>query len=324
VCYSAPVIHDFTAPRRPTGHVERILLIFRRYTFVVTDSATGAERRFTLPLWPTLAGIAAILMQPILIGLGARWAVRSELQELAATTIALRMENDSYRDATGQLASQISALQGAVDDIGARAAVDPEASRAMDRLPAVVKSRAMGGGSGSVAPMLGRALGSSDSAFGVLREVLVGIEDRLELVRSGVERRHALAAATPSIWPVTGWLSSSYGGRRDPFTGQNDFHPGLDISSPQGEPVLAPADGVVSSASVSGNYGNLIVLDHGFGIVTKYGHLSRFAVMNGQEVKRGDVIGFVGTTGRSTSPHLHYEIWMNGQLTNPLRLLAQR
>jgi murein DD-endopeptidase MepM/ murein hydrolase activator NlpD len=299
-------------------------LIFRRYSFVVTDSTTGTERRFTLPLWPTLAGLTAVLALPILVGLGARWSVRSEMQELAATAMALRMENDSYRDATGQLASQISALQGAVDEIGARAAVDPAASRAMDRLPAVVKSRAMGGGSGSVAPMLGGAIGSPDSAFGVLRDLLVGIEDRLALVRSGVERRQALALATPSIWPVTGWLSSSYGDRRDPFTGDTDFHPGLDISSPQGEPVLAPADAVVSSAGGSGNYGNLIVLDHGFGIVTKYGHLSRFAVMQGQQVKRGDVIGFVGTTGRSTSPHLHYEVWMNGQLTNPLRLLAQR
>jgi murein DD-endopeptidase MepM/ murein hydrolase activator NlpD len=298
-------------------------LTFRRYSFVVTDCTSSLERRFTLPLWPTLAGVAAFLILPVLVGLGARWAVRSELQDLAATTIALRMENDSYRDATGQLASQIAALQGAVDEIGARAAVDPAASRAMARLPAVVKSRAMGGGSGSVAPLLGSAIGSPDTAFGVLRDLLGGIEDRLALVRSGVERRQALSLATPSIWPVTGWLSSAYGSRRDPFTGGNDFHPGLDISSPQGEPVLAPADATVSSASFSGNYGNLIVLDHGFGIVTKYGHLSRFAVMNGQRVRRGAVIGFVGTTGRSTSPHLHYEIWMNGQQTNPLRLLAQ-
>ena len=299
-------------------------MLFRRYSFEVTDCVTGTVRQFALRVWPTLAGIAAVLVLPILVGLGARWAVRTELQELTATSMALRMENDSYRDATGQLASQISALQGAVDEIGARAAVDPAASRAMERLPAVVKSRAMGGGSGSVVPLLGSAVGSTDSAFGVLRDVLVGIEDRLALVRTGVERRRALALATPSIWPVTGWLSSPYGGRRDPFTGQNDFHPGLDISSVQGEPILAPADAVVSSAGPSGNYGNLIVLDHGFGILTKYGHLSRFAVKEGQQVKRGDVIGFVGTTGRSTSPHLHYEIWMNGQLTNPLRLLAQR
>ena len=296
---------------------------FRRYSFVVANCHTGGERRFTLPLWPVLGGVAAVFALPVLVGLGARWSVRSELRDLKATAIALRMENDSYRDATGQLAEQITTLQGAVDEIGINAAVDPAASRAMDRLPAAVKNRAMGGGSGAPSPSSSVAT-SPDTAFDVLRDLLGVIEDRLELVRSGVERRQVLAAATPSIWPVTGWLSSPYGGRRDPFTGQNDFHPGLDISAEQGEAVRAPADGTVASAGASGNYGNLLVLDHGFGIVTRYGHLSRFAVSPGQQVKRGDVIAFVGTTGRSTSPHLHYEILMNGQLTNPLRLLAQR
>ena len=293
-------------------------MFVRRFSIVVTDSTTGTRRTFALRLWPTVSAAAFILVLPILVGLGSRWAVRSELRELTATTMALRMENDSYREATGQLASQISALQGAVDAIGSQAAVDPAARRAMDKLPANVKSRAMGGATGVSA-----AMSVPDTAFSVLRDLLVGIEDRLALVRSGVERRQALALATPSIWPVTGWLSSPYGGRKDPFTGQEDFHPGLDISSPQGEPVLAPADADVSSAGPGGDYGNLVVLDHGYGIVTKFGHLSRFAVSPGQRVKRGDVIAYVGTSGRSTSPHLHYEIWMNGRLTNPMRLLAQ-
>jgi len=294
-------------------------LFVRRFSFLVTDCKTGTQRTFALRVWPALGGAAFILVLPILVGLGSRWAVRSELRELTATTMALRMENDSYREATGQLASQISALQGAVDEIGSQAAVDPAARRAMEKLPANVKSRAMGGASGVSA-----AMSVPDTAFSVLQELLVGIEDRLALVRSGVERRQALALATPSIWPVTGWLSSPFGGRKDPFTGQDDFHPGLDISSPQGEPVLAPADADVSSAGPGGDYGNLVVLDHGYGIMTKFGHLSRFAVSAGQRVKRGDVIAYVGTTGRSTSPHLHYEIWMNGRLTNPMRLLAQR
>ena len=296
-------------------------MIFRRYTFVVSDGATGAEHRLRLPLWPALAGAVALFTLPVLVGLGARWATRAELQDLTATSIALRMENDSFRRATAQLTEQISALQSAVDEIGARAKVDPAASRAMDRLPAVVKNRAMGGGPAVSPPAV--TVAPPDSAFGVLQELLGAIHDRLALVRTDVEQRQALASATPSIWPVTGWLSSPYGARRDPFTGDSDFHPGLDISSPQGEPVLAPADGVVSFAGASGNYGNLLVIDHGFGIVTKFGHLSRFAARAGQTIRRGDVLGFVGTTGRSTSPHLHYEIWMNGQLTNPLRLLAQ-
>ena len=141
-------------------------------------------------------------------------------------------------------------------------------------------------------------------------------------MRTGVERRHELAGATPSIWPVAGWLSSSYGTRLDPFSGHNDFHPGLDISADYGLPVHATADGIVASAAPSGNYGNMITLEHGFGIVTRYGHLSRFNVRPGQKVQRGDIIGYVGSTGRSTSPHLHYETLVGGKLTNPLKFLS--
>ena len=98
---------------------------------------------------------------------------------------------------------------------------------------------------------------------------------------------------------------------------------GLDISANYGRPILATADGTVLSATHGGNYGNLVIIDHGFGITTRYGHLSRFGVSNGQRISRGDVIGYVGSTGRSTSPHLHYEILVNGKLINPLNLLAR-
>jgi murein DD-endopeptidase MepM/ murein hydrolase activator NlpD len=194
----------------------------------------------------------------------------------------------------------------------------------MEKLPANVKSRAMGGAStiGVAAPVFGDVFGSPGSTFGVLRDLLGTIETRLNSMRDGVEQRRALASATPSIWPVVGWLSSGFGSRRDPFTGSPDFHPGLDISADRGEPVLATADGVVASAGQQASYGNLVVVEHGYGIVTRYGHLSRFAVMAGEEVHRGQVIGYVGSTGRSTSPHLHYEILVNGQLTNPMKLLS--
>jgi murein DD-endopeptidase MepM/ murein hydrolase activator NlpD len=301
-------------------------LISKRYTIVVADRRSGVVRRCTISLLPTAAVIVSLLTFPMLIGLGARWSALSEIRELTASNIALQMENDNFREATGQLASQISTLLQAVDDIGVRATVDPAAGSAMEKLPLAVKSRAMGGGTAAAAfaPVLSSAFGSPDSAFGVLRDILGAIESRLDSVRHGVERRRELAASTPSIWPVTGWLSSGYGGRRDPFSGRSDFHPGLDISAPYGQAVRAPADGLVSSAGANGNYGNLIVIDHGFGIITKYGHLSRIGVIAGHQVNRGDVIGYVGSTGRSTSPHLHYEIWMNGHLTNPLKLLAGR
>jgi murein DD-endopeptidase MepM/ murein hydrolase activator NlpD len=297
-------------------------LASRRYSIVVADRKTGVIRRFTIPLGPTAAITATTLALPILIGLGARWSAKSALDELSATTARLTVENENYREATGQLSSQISALQAAVDEIGITAAVDPEASRAMDKLPAAVRARAIGGGvAGAV---LGTTLGPGDTALGVMRDVLGAIEHRLDAVRGDVERRRSLADATPSIWPVAGWLTSSFGSRRDPFTGGADFHPGLDISANHGDAVQAPAAGIVSSAGSSGNYGNLVVIDHGYGIVTKYGHLSRFNVMNGQQVSRGEVIGYVGSTGRSTSPHLHYEVWVNDKLTNPMRLLGPR
>lgn len=298
----------------------------RRYTVVIADRSTGTVRRITIRLWPSLAVVAGVLALPVLMGLGARWSAHSEIGHWRSTAATLELENATYREATMQLSTQIAALQSAVDDLGQRAAVDPAASRAMDRLPATVRSRAMGGSgaTAAVAPVIGGAFGQADAAFSVLSDILSMIETRLASVRTGVERRQALAAATPSIWPVAGWLSSSFGSRRDPFTGNSDFHPGLDISADKGQPVLATADGTVTNASHSGNYGNLVVVDHGFGITTKYGHLSRFAVMTGQAIRRGETVGYVGSTGRSTSPHLHYEVWVNDKLTNPLRLLGPR
>ncbi len=293
----------------------------RRYSIVLADRTSGVVRRFTIPVWPTLGGVAFTLALPILIGLGARWSAHAALDELTGANVRLTLENDNYREATSQLAAQISALQAAVDEIGVTAAVDPAASRAMEKLPAAVKSRAIGGA--EIASALINQAVSGDTAFTVMRDVLGAIGDRLDAVRSGVERRRSLADATPSIWPVAGWLTSAFGGRRDPFTGDRSFHPGLDISASYGDPVLAPATGTVTVYPRSGNYGNLVVVDHGYGIITKFGHLSRFAVTNGQQVNRGDTIGYVGSTGRSTSPHLHYEIWVNGTLTNPLRLLGK-
>jgi murein DD-endopeptidase MepM/ murein hydrolase activator NlpD len=293
----------------------------RRTTIGLAFRTRWGVLRFSLPLLPVAAVVAFAVVMPLLVGLGARWSAHATISELQTQNALLRMENASYREATGQLASQISSLQTAVDDIGARAKVDPSAQSAINRLPERVRARAMGGASLS-APLLSGAF--PDQAFAVLRDLLGVMETRLLSVRSGVERRQALAAATPSMWPLAGWITSSYGNRTDPFNGDADFHPGLDISASHGQEIYSPADGVVESAAVNGSYGNLITIAHGFGITTRYGHLSRYAVATGQPVRRGQVIGFVGSTGRSTSPHLHYEVLVNGQLTNPLRLLAGR
>ncbi len=215
--------------------------------------------------------------------------------------------------------------EGVIDDLGTRAALPLEQVRAMQKLPVVVRSHASGGTvqpNAAVSELARAALSTPEDTFGVLRDLLHGLESRLRNVRRDVERRQELAAATPSIWPAHGWLTGTFGGRSDPFTGEPGFHQGLDISTEKGQPVFATADGSVEAASYSGDYGNLIVLKHAFGLVTRYGHLSSFTVKPGQQVKRGDVIGYVGSTGRSTGAHLHYEILANGKLINPLQLLT--
>ena len=297
----------------------------RRYTVVIADRSSGVVRRATISVVPWVAAVLGIFALPILIGLGARWSVQSDLARLRTTNAALQVENGSYRVATGELTGQIQSLEDVINDLGEHATVDPEQARAMQKLPAVIKSRATGGASTNttVSELSKLAMNSPEDTFGVLRDLLQGLETRLSSVRRVVERREELAASTPSIWPAHGWLTGTFGGRSDPFTGEPGFHQGIDISTEKGNPVYATADGTVEAAAYTGDYGNLIQVRHGFGLTTRYGHLSGFAVKPGQTVSRGDVIGYIGSTGRSTGAHLHYEILANGKLINPLQLLTQ-
>ena len=126
---------------------------------------------------------------------------------------------------------------------------------------------------------------------------------------------------TPSIWPVRGQITAGFGQRMDPFTGEGAFHAGIDIAAPSGTQVKAAADGILFHAGPDAGYGNEVLLDHGYGITTKYGHLSATYVVVGQEVKRGQVIGTVGMTGRTTGPHLHYEVRVHETPVNPAKYL---
>jgi len=297
-------------------------MLSKRYTLVLADRTTGVVRRFTVRVKSVLIVVVTVVTLPILIGTGAALKANYDVAHLYASAATLELENANYRATTEQLAGQIMALQTAMSDLGAKAALDPSLQNSMDKLPAVIKSRAMGGPTASTAlALVTPGLSSPENTFGLLKDLLTGLEDRLQSVRTDVDKRNQLAAATPSIWPTHGWLSSTAGNRTDPFTGEKDFHPGLDISADKGDPVYATADGTVANASAAGNYGNLVVLDHGFGLETRYGHLSAFKVKQGQAVKRGDLIGLVGSTGRATGAHLHYEVRANGRILNPLQLL---
>lgn len=300
----------------------------RRYTIVIADRSTGLVRKVTVSL-RLVAGIAAtVLTLPVLIGLGAKWSGAMELHQLRTFNYALRMENTNFRETTGELTTQIQSLEGVIDELGTRSALDPAQAKAMSRLPAVVKSRAAGGTatsqkSAAISNVLSTSFTSPEDTFGVLRALLQGLDSRLRNVRVDVERQESLAAATPSIWPAHGWLTGSFGDRSDPITGGPGYHTGVDISTSKGQPVYATADGTVESASFNGDYGNFLVIKHEFGLTTRYGHLSRFNVRPGARVQRGDTVAFVGSTGRSTGNHLHYEILVNGKLINPLQLLTQ-
>lgn len=126
---------------------------------------------------------------------------------------------------------------------------------------------------------------------------------------------------TPSIWPVMGHITDSFGERLDPFSGEGAFHTGVDVATDYGAPVHATADGVVTVATNHPGYGRLVVIDHGFGITTWYAHLSAFSAVPGSRVKRGEVIGYTGISGRSTGPHVHYEVRVNNVPANPWRYM---
>mgnify|MGYP001240241297 CR=1 FL=1 len=140
-----------------------------------------------------------------------------------------------------------------------------------------------------------------------------------------IERQRSLLAHTPSAWPTRGWITSRFGWRESPFTGKREFHKGIDIASRKGTPIYAPADGVITSYRNNGAYGNFLVINHGYGIVTRYGHLmdSNDLVEVGKRVQKGDKIAYLGNTGRSTGSHVHYEVLINGVHVNPQRYMLK-
>jgi murein DD-endopeptidase MepM/ murein hydrolase activator NlpD len=136
-----------------------------------------------------------------------------------------------------------------------------------------------------------------------------------------LKRQKSILAATPTIWPVQGWVTSEFGYRSSPLSGAREFHKGIDIATRMGVHVVAPADGLVSEISYDRDVGHMVKINHGYGITSWYGHLLRTAVKQGNMVQRGDLIGYVGNSGRSTGSHLHYSVTLNGISVNPRKYL---
>ena len=151
-------------------------------------------------------------------------------------------------------------------------------------------------------------------------EICMQTNEKAELLEF-LRDQKSMLACTPSVWPTRGWISSGFGYRISPFTNEREFHQGLDIATRMNSVIVAPADGVISSAGWEYGFGRVVTLSHDYGLKTKYGHLAETLVKKGQYVKRGQKIALVGNTGRSTGPHLHYEVHLKGVPVNPLRYI---
>ena len=230
--------------------------------------------------------------------------VRAEKEQLRNRYTVLEkvaQERDVQVASLGSLASEVSALYGLKSQplLAARKETslgDDQVKKSLDQFW-MLKTSALNGGA---------AIGIS---MGVRRNLTAA--DWLRL------------SEEPNLWPVEGRVTGSFGERIDPFNGEGAFHSGVDISSSYGNPVIAPADGVVDFADFYSGYGRMIEIEHAQGITTRYGHLASFAVTPGQSVRRGQVIGYVGLSGRSTGPHLHYEVWLHNNPVNPYHFLRK-
>ena len=287
----------------------------RRYSFIVADRSSGVVHRFTLAVRPALALFAAILALPIGWTVHSRWSTATQIEHLQLRNATLAIENSRYRSVTTELSGRIAALQLAIGELRDSSVVDPRIRRAIGRLPDAATANG--------AALRSVALSSPTETFNLLDDLLDILDVQLTDASDGVERQRAFAAATPINLPTNGRVTGRFGYRSDPFTGKRTFHRALDISTGYGQPVYATANGTVESAGPSGDFGNLIRIDHGFGLVTRYGHLSKFATTVGSTVSRNEVIGYAGATGRATGAHVHYEVWVDGRAMNPLQLGAE-
>ncbi|MFY9270446.1 MAG: peptidoglycan DD-metalloendopeptidase family protein [Candidatus Manganitrophaceae bacterium] len=289
------------------------------YTVVVLPSSTSEPYRFSLNkktfkylLW--LSSISILVLGGFFVQYFLMLGQITELKDLRKEAKTQKIQIQSFLSTIDDLKQQMNRLieldqkLRLITDIGPRKDVG-----------------VMGqGGQQEVTPFAAdtpKLLTSLQSDLGNLQANAVAQEKSFEELTEAVKGRQSIWASTPSIWPTTGWLTSGFGNRVSPFTGRVSVHRGIDIAARQDTPVVAPAAGVVSYTGFDSGLGKLMKVNHGYGIITYYGHLAKAAVKVGDKVKRGDIIAYVGSTGLSTGPHLHYEIYVNDVPINPTRYI---
>jgi murein DD-endopeptidase MepM/ murein hydrolase activator NlpD len=236
-------------------------------------------------------------------------AIRARTQAIASLreeNRKLKAENGRFEASLAQLGAQINAFETGVRRLASAVGIKD--------LPSLHPSS--GGGTFWKSSAAGPNA-MLDEELQALRSRAVSLDSSLDQLNRKWEERLRLLASTPLGTPVSGSFSDGYGWRKDPFTGQPEFHTGLDLVAPSGTVVRATADGVVTRVGRESGYGKMVQLSHGYGLGTLYGHLSVTRVKPGQRVRRGDEIGRVGSTGRSTGPHVHYEVVKGGHKVDP-------
>jgi murein DD-endopeptidase MepM/ murein hydrolase activator NlpD len=294
------------------------------FTLIVVPDRQAEVKRFRLKRsWLVQTAVASALF--VLVGLGLVAHYGSVVGE-ARENPALRDENLKLKSELAVIREQLTHIAGTLDrverfDQKLRAITllsDPQRNLAMgptEQIPSGVSENQFVRSSGSEAPQA--MLQKLDK----LSAEATRQEQSLQELQAYFSGQKSLLGSVPSVWPTRGWVTSDFGSRVDPYTSERVMHAGLDIAGPHGKEIVAPSEGTVVFAGLEGGYGNVLVIDHGYGIKTRYGHLSSIKVKAGERVKRGDLIAAMGNTGRSTGPHLHYEVRVNGIAQNPRKFI---
>jgi murein DD-endopeptidase MepM/ murein hydrolase activator NlpD len=281
------------------------------YTLIVVPHAKARFRklqvRVKLVKWVAASlGLGSLILGGFLVHYTRISYEVHELRQLRAQNTLLSSKARAYEQNASRLQAKVQVLQNMVTKLGMMAGLEKT-------LP-----DSQVGGVGGL-PSVETTAPSVD--FRSMDQTVTDLTQKSSQLEEFFQDQQVLLSSTPSVWPVRGYFSAGFGNRLDPFTGLRDFHSGIDISTPIGTKVQVPADGVVVFCGPKGGYGNAMVVDHGYGLVTRYAHLAGFNAKPGQRVRRGDVIAFVGNTGKSTAPHLHYEVWLNDQAQNPIQYI---
>ncbi len=285
------------------------------FTVIIARVSEVPARKFTIPKRLMVMSVAASLVLAAAFVLSAlhyysMWNKSRDYVQLKQEVDELRKQNEGFRLSARQLTERLSSIEVSAQKLRILSGLED------DGLGGV-------GGPHSSDPAVSFDERSLFQHFKSLDRKSFSLQNELRKLQEYYKNRSILLAATPSVMPVTGYPSDRYGMRVDPFTGQNDFHPGIDISAPRGNKVVATADGTVDFAGNQVGYGKLVTVEHRFGISTRYGHLAKITVKPGQKVRKGDIVGYVGATGRATGPHVHYEVRFNGRPLDPLRFLSE-